>query len=426
MTVFQALAPGDHVIAPHDAYFGTSKLLNEVFAPWGLETTYVDTTDPAQVEAAADLEAAAKSADIISCATLSRAPLIHGRWLKAGQHVDLVGAFTHEMRETDDEAVKRARIFVDTRAGALKEGGDIVLAVKAWVVNPYRIPSASMEPTLQVGDRITATVRSGDVSTLYGVAAAAPDHAWQVGDLAGLALIGHWNGSTWAQYPSPAVAGRLLAATALSTCEAWAVGYGFDEELQEYVSLSEHYTADCGSVWTDVGFALAGVAGEPQLTGSGPLTPGSAGALTLTQAAPSAPSATDAAISTRRCCAARTGCARKARACSTACSAAGSRPWWPTSARSASSARRTWPNCAACSRNSTMASELLLEASLALTGALVLVLALRVPARRLFGATATYALWWLVPAALVAVLLPAAPEPVAPGRLPTADPASGR
>jgi cystathionine gamma-synthase len=52
MTVLQALAPGDHVIAPHDAYFGTGKLLREVFAPWGLETSFVDMSDPAQVERA--------------------------------------------------------------------------------------------------------------------------------------------------------------------------------------------------------------------------------------------------------------------------------------------------------------------------------------------------------------------------------------
>ncbi len=61
-----------------------------------------------------------------------------------------------------------------------------------------------------------------------------------------------------------------------------------------------------------------------------------------------------------------------------------------------------------------MASELLLEASLALTGAIVLVMALRAAVRRLFGATAAYALWWLVPAALLAVALPAAPVPVMP------------
>jgi cystathionine gamma-synthase len=50
--VFQALAPGDHVIAPHDAYHGTGRLLRETFARWGLETTFVDMTEPAQVERA--------------------------------------------------------------------------------------------------------------------------------------------------------------------------------------------------------------------------------------------------------------------------------------------------------------------------------------------------------------------------------------
>jgi cystathionine gamma-synthase len=50
--VFQALAPGDHVVAPLDAYFGTGKLLREVFGPWGLQTTFVDMTDLAAVERA--------------------------------------------------------------------------------------------------------------------------------------------------------------------------------------------------------------------------------------------------------------------------------------------------------------------------------------------------------------------------------------
>jgi len=52
MSVFQALLPGDHVIAPVDAYQGTSRLLREVFVPWSLETTFVDMTDPAQVQQA--------------------------------------------------------------------------------------------------------------------------------------------------------------------------------------------------------------------------------------------------------------------------------------------------------------------------------------------------------------------------------------
>ncbi len=87
-----------------------------------------------QVAAAADLESAAREADIISCATLARDPLIHGAWLRPGQHLDLVGGFTPEMREADDDAVRRAALFVDTRAGALKEAGDVVGPLRRGVI----------------------------------------------------------------------------------------------------------------------------------------------------------------------------------------------------------------------------------------------------------------------------------------------------
>jgi alanine dehydrogenase len=82
---------------------------------------------PVAVRVVADRAAAVSEADIISCATLSRTPLVEGDWLRPGQHVDLVGAYTPEMRESDDKAAWRARVFVDTRAGALKEAGDIAL-----------------------------------------------------------------------------------------------------------------------------------------------------------------------------------------------------------------------------------------------------------------------------------------------------------
>jgi ornithine cyclodeaminase len=75
---------------------------------------------------AADLAEAVAWADTISCATLSQAPLIEGAWLRPGQHVDLVGGFTPAMREADDAAIERARVYVDTYGGALKEAGDIV------------------------------------------------------------------------------------------------------------------------------------------------------------------------------------------------------------------------------------------------------------------------------------------------------------
>jgi ornithine cyclodeaminase/alanine dehydrogenase-like protein (mu-crystallin family) len=70
------------------------------------------------------LEHAVGEADIVSCATLSHAPLISGDWLRPGQHVDLIGAYNMQMREVDDAALRCARIFVDTPA-ALSEGGDV-------------------------------------------------------------------------------------------------------------------------------------------------------------------------------------------------------------------------------------------------------------------------------------------------------------
>jgi ornithine cyclodeaminase len=88
---------------------------------------------------ATSLEASARAADLVSCATLSTTPLINGDWLKPGAHLDLVGAYTPQMRESDDRCIARASIFVDTRAGATKEGGDIVLPLKAGLITEASI-----------------------------------------------------------------------------------------------------------------------------------------------------------------------------------------------------------------------------------------------------------------------------------------------
>jgi ornithine cyclodeaminase len=88
---------------------------------------------PAQ--AADDLDAALGEADIVSSATISTTPLIKGAVLKPGAHVDLVGAFTPMMRESDDEAIRRARVYVDTRAGATREAGDIVQPMASGVLS---------------------------------------------------------------------------------------------------------------------------------------------------------------------------------------------------------------------------------------------------------------------------------------------------
>jgi len=94
-----------------------------------------------------DLEAAARGADIISCATLSKTPLIKGQWLQPGVHVDCVGAFTPEMRETDDVVIQRARVFVDTREGAMSEAGDIVQPLATGVLDPDDIAADLFELT---------------------------------------------------------------------------------------------------------------------------------------------------------------------------------------------------------------------------------------------------------------------------------------
>jgi ornithine cyclodeaminase len=78
-----------------------------------------------RVTAAGDLEAALRDADLVSCATLASEPLVRGAWLRPGTHLDLVGGFTPGMREADDDAVRRARVFMDTPA-ALGEAGDLV------------------------------------------------------------------------------------------------------------------------------------------------------------------------------------------------------------------------------------------------------------------------------------------------------------
>ena len=83
---------------------------------------------------ATDLEAAVRQADVVSCATTSREPLVRGDWVRHGTHVDLVGAFRADMREADDALIARATVFVDTFAGALTEAGDLVQALSAGAI----------------------------------------------------------------------------------------------------------------------------------------------------------------------------------------------------------------------------------------------------------------------------------------------------
>ncbi len=80
--------------------------------------------------AATELRAAVADADIVSCATLSTAPLVQGAWLQPGTHLDLIGSFTPAMRETDAACFGRSRVWIDTEE-ALQKSGDLVEAKRA-------------------------------------------------------------------------------------------------------------------------------------------------------------------------------------------------------------------------------------------------------------------------------------------------------
>lgn len=87
-----------------------------------------------EIHAIHTIEEKISEVDIISCATLSKTPLVLGKYLKAGQHVDLVGAYKKDMREADNESIKKATVFVDTFQGGLKESGDIVIPLKEGIL----------------------------------------------------------------------------------------------------------------------------------------------------------------------------------------------------------------------------------------------------------------------------------------------------
>lgn len=90
--------------------------------------------DGIEIQATDDLEAAVRQADLISCATMAHEPLILGAWLKAGAHVDLVGGYQPHMRESDDECVRRARVYVDSRWFTLGRVGDIMTPIDHGVM----------------------------------------------------------------------------------------------------------------------------------------------------------------------------------------------------------------------------------------------------------------------------------------------------
>ncbi|XP_043698393.1 protein SAR DEFICIENT 4 [Telopea speciosissima] len=109
--------------------------------------------------------------DIVSCATSSEIPIVKGEALKAGAHLDLVGSFTPSMRECDDEAVKRAKVFVDCEA-ALVEAGELVGAFERALLSPGEIGGRLVD--LIKGDKV-GRANSDEITLFKSVGSAVVD-----------------------------------------------------------------------------------------------------------------------------------------------------------------------------------------------------------------------------------------------------------
>jgi ornithine cyclodeaminase len=121
------LAP--HVMAAHAAIRPLTRMLVWSREPAKARALAARTALPGiEIVPTESLAEAAAEADIISSATTSREPILRGAWVKPGTHIDIMGAFRPDMRETDGAAVGKARVFVDTREGAQTEAGDLLQA----------------------------------------------------------------------------------------------------------------------------------------------------------------------------------------------------------------------------------------------------------------------------------------------------------
>jgi ornithine cyclodeaminase len=89
------------------------------------------------VEAVSDPAAAAAQSDIVSCATYAKEPILEGAWLKPGSHVDLVGSYRRDFRESDDEVIRRAgRLYVDARFSTVEISGDVIAPLAHNIIRP--------------------------------------------------------------------------------------------------------------------------------------------------------------------------------------------------------------------------------------------------------------------------------------------------
>ena len=133
-------------------FWGRRPVAAEAAARRAREAIEADGIRGVAVTAAADLAGAVAEADIIVCVTASTDPVLSGRWVAAGTHINLMGSFRPDMRESDDELVRRATLYVDSRTGALLSGDlsqpidNGVLTAEAIAGDLAHLSSGSVRP----------------------------------------------------------------------------------------------------------------------------------------------------------------------------------------------------------------------------------------------------------------------------------------
>ncbi|WP_428514036.1 ornithine cyclodeaminase family protein [Roseovarius sp.] len=93
-----------------------------------------------------DLETAVRAADIVTSATMSTDPVLKGDWFQPGQHIDLIGAYRPDMREADDTALQRARVFVDSYDTTVGHIGEIKIPLEAGTITRDDLVADYYEP----------------------------------------------------------------------------------------------------------------------------------------------------------------------------------------------------------------------------------------------------------------------------------------
>ena len=123
---------------------------------------------------AATAEAAVDGADLIVLATSSREAVVRSEWIEDGAHICAVGACRPDQREMDTELVRRGRVFVDSRAGALAEAGDIVIPLKAGAFDDTHLAAELGEI---VARKATGRTSPADVTIFKSLGMAVEDVA---------------------------------------------------------------------------------------------------------------------------------------------------------------------------------------------------------------------------------------------------------